>query len=343
MKAVKLQSLGKLGVYDITKPKLTSSDNAIIKIKSVGVCGSDIHYFREGKIGDQKITFPFTIGHEASGYIEEITGDDKFAKGQLVTMDPAVSCGKCDQCLSGREHTCRSLKFIGAPGQLEGMMCEYIEIPKKNLFPVPADFTEEDACFIEPLSIGVYSVKLAGLKEEKTFGVLGAGPIGLSVIMSLIYDNHKNIYVTEKLNYREEIAKEFGAVWTGNPDEQNIIEDINSEVNPGLDVVFECCGDQQALNDAVDILKPGGKVVIVGIPSDDFISFDISTLRRKEITIVNVRRQNKSMERAIDIYKSFKKKKKSLLTHSFPFTESQEAFDIVNNYEDGVIKAVINF
>lgn len=212
MKTVRLKEPGKFELYETSKPKLKDSDSALVKISSVGVCGSDIHYFKEGKIGDQIIEYPFIIGHEASGYIEEIKNEDnKYYKGQLVAIDPAVSCGRCDQCLSNREHTCRNLKFIGAPGQLNGMMCEYVIIPKRNLFQVPADFTALDACFIEPLSIGAYAVKLANITCEKSFAIFGSGPIGLSIVMSLIFDKHKNIFVTDKLNYRRNAAEQFGA------------------------------------------------------------------------------------------------------------------------------------
>ncbi|MBU2493484.1 MAG: alcohol dehydrogenase catalytic domain-containing protein [Bacteroidetes bacterium] len=344
MKVLRLIDRGMFEVFETPVPELIDDASALIKINSVGVCGSDIHYFADGRIGEQVIDYPFIIGHEASGYIEELIGDDsKLNKGQLVAMDPAVSCGKCDQCLANREHTCRNLKFIGAPGQLDGMMREYIVIPKKNLYTVPDDFTACEACFIEPLSVGAYAVKLADIIYEKSFAVLGCGPIGLSVIMSLMFDKHKNIFAADKLNYRRKIAEQLGSSFSVNPNETDISEFIKSKESLGIDVVFECCGEQSALNTAVDILKPGGKLVVVGIPSTDFINFDINKLRRKEIIIINVRRQNNSMEKAISIYKEFKSFSKKLITHSFNYTESQKAFETVSKYEYGVIKAVINF
>ena len=160
MKKVVLSKIKTLELVEKEIPEILNDNDVLLKIDSVGVCGSDMHYYNEGKIGDQIIDFPFTIGHEFSGYVErrgkKVTG---LKTGDLVAVDPLLSCGKCSQCLQGREHTCLDQKFLGCPGQAEGCLSDYIVVPAKNCYPVPKGMNGELAALIEPLSIGYYAVQ----------------------------------------------------------------------------------------------------------------------------------------------------------------------------------------
>ncbi len=345
MKKIAITGIKKLEIFDVDKPKIVKDDDVLLKINSVGICGSDIHYYKEGNIGDQIIEFPFTIGHECSAIIEKTGVKVKGLKeGDLVAIEPALSCHECSQCLSGREHTCLNQKFLGAPGQADGCLSEYIILPAQNCFKVPGNITGEEAALIEPLSIGYYAAQFLKNSNTKiTIAILGVGPIGLSVMLSLQAFGFKNIYVTDKLDYRINAAKENGAIHSGNPDTENIVSRF-AGANPNLfDAVFECCGKQEALDQAVNLLRPGGKLFIVGIPEIGRVSFDISKIRRKEIYIQNVRRQNKSIQHCIDLSASRNWKPDFLITHRFPFEKTCEAFEIVANFRDGVIKAMIKF
>jgi len=344
MKAVQLKALKQFDVTEQSKPSLENPDDVLLKVNQVGICGSDIHYYLEGGIGEQIIEFPYTVGHEFSGVVEEV-GENvtDVQKGDLVAVEPAVSCGECDQCLAGRPHTCRELKFIGAPGQLSGAMKEYIVLPGENCFPVLDGMSSEAACLVEPLTIGCYAVELARDVRDKTLGILGVGPIGLSVLEAAKDQECGRMYVTDKLDYRLSIGSEAGAYWTGNPNTSDIVKGIRDKEPLGLDSVFECCGDQEALDQALDLLKPGGELLIVGIPSEDRISFDISKIRRKEITIKNVRRQNHCVNKAIDLIHRKPEIENRMHTHSFPPENTNTAFDVVANYRDNVVKAMIRF
>lgn len=345
MKKIVLAGIHKFEIAETPKPSIDKDDDVLLKIDTVGVCGSDIHYFTEGRIGDQVINFPFTIGHECSAIVEQVGKNVKKVKpGDLVAVEPTLSCYKCEQCLSGREHTCLHQKFLGCPGQIDGCLSEYIIMPEKNCFPVPQNLNSDMAALVEPLSIGYYAAQfIKDMSTGKTIAILGSGPIGLSVMLSLHYMNFNQIYVTDKLDYRLNIARKAGAVWIGNPDKQNIPEDLK-KINPAnFDVVFECCGKQEALDEAVEILKPGGKLLIVGIPEVDRISFNISKLRRKEISIQNVRRQNHSVQAVIDLISSGKIKPEFVITHRYKPEQIQEAFETVANYKDSVVKALIKF
>lgn len=343
MKKVILSAPGKFELIEDSKPSIKSPNEVLIKIASVGVCGSDMHYFREGRIGDQVIKYPFVVGHEFSGVVEEVGSKvEKIKPSDRVAVDPAISCGKCDQCLAGRRHTCRNLSFVGNPLELDGCMQEYIIMPEETCFKLPQNINLDFGAFIEPLTIGLHAVHFN--ESGKDIGILGAGPIGLS---TLLVQKAKmedcNFYVTDKLDYRLKFAKAKGACYTGNPKKTDIVSEILKENPNGLDTVYECCGDQEAINQAIELLKPGGRLVIVGIPDHDEIIFPVHTLRRKEITINNVRRQNDKVQDAIELVSSGEIDLSGIITHFYNYDKVQDAFELVNSYSDNVIKANIKF
>jgi len=266
--------------------------------------------------------------------------------GILVAVDASLLCHKGEYVVSGMEHTCTNLKFLGCPGQIEGCLSEYIILPEENCFKVPENINGEIAALVEPLSIAWYATEfLKDYKNKNNFSaaILGVGPIGLGVMLSLQGKGINDIYITDKLDYRLGIAKNAGAVWTGNPDKVDIVTDLKKLKIEGFDVVIECCGKQEAIDQAVEILKPGGLLLIVGIPENDRISFNISKIRRKEIVIQNVRRQNNATRHVIDLIAAGKLSPGFMITHRFNPEDTAKAFELVNSYDDGVIKAIIKF
>jgi len=344
MKTLVLTGIGKIEMIDRPKPRINKPEDVLIRINSVGVCGSDVHYFTKGKIGSQVVEFPFAVGHECSGIVVETgTSVTRVKPGDLVAVDPGIHCGTCDQCLAGRPHTCRNNLFLGCPGQIEGCLAEYIVMPEFNCFPVNEKFNQTTAALIEPLTIGTYSVEQAKTDfQDKTIGIFGAGPIGLSVLMVLKTMATGSVFCYEPLDFRREKALKLGANFTFNPYKANVFEST-FEIEPLLlDVVFECSGEQKAVDDATKILKPGGKLVLVGIPPDAKYVFDMDLMRRKEISIQNVRRQNHCVERAIQLIENGLPVEQ-MVTHRFACEATQQAFEMVSNYQDGVIKAMIDF
>ncbi len=344
MKAMLLTGIDQMQMSDVPDPVIENDTDVLIKMAAVGVCGSDVHYYVSGRIGSQVVRYPFTVGHEGAGVVEKIApAVTNVRPGDRIAIEPAVSCRQCDQCKAGRRHTCRKLKFLGCPGQIEGCLCEYIVMPQECCFKIKDSMTFEQAAISEPLAIGVYAVKqsipIAGAKV----GILGAGPIGLSVLLPARAQGAEKIYVTDKIDDRIKIAKDAGADWADNPDKQNIVEDILKEEPNGLDVVFECCGRQEALDQALELLKPGGKLMLIGIPAVDRISFTIDKMRRKEICVQNVRRQVDCVQDALDMIDDRSIDVDFMATHRFSFDKTKDAFDLVANYSDGVIKAMIDF
>ena len=284
------------------------------------------------------------MGHEAAGIVEEIGKSvEGLRPGQRIAIDPALSCGKCYQCRNGREHTCSNLLFLGCPGQLEGAMTEYAVLNEKSCFPLNENTTFEQAVLSEPLAIAVYAVERSNISHKSNIAILGAGPIGMSVFHTANITGVNKVFLTDKISDRLEFSSQLGPNYRGNPDSTNIIKEITSLEPELLDIVFECSGDIDAFNQGISLLKPGGTFVIIGIPEVDNISFPIHELRRKEITIINIRRQNNCTQKAIDLLESKSINMDSMVTHHFDLNQSSEAFRLVENYEDGVMKAMITF
>jgi L-iditol 2-dehydrogenase len=344
MKSIRLTGIRRMEMVETEEPQISSSHAVKIKMAVMGICGSDIHYFTTGKIGIQVIDFPFTVGHEGAGVVVA-TGESvtRVKAGDRIALEPAMPCYHCDQCLQGRPHTCRNLRFLGNPGQAEGLLSEYMVMPETSCYPIPDSLSMDEAAITEPLAIGVYAVQQAGDIQGQTLAVLGAGPIGESVLLPALNEGARAVYVTDKIEERLAMARQNGAVWTGNPDRSDVVGSIREKERGGVDVVFECCGKQEALDQALLMLKPGGKLMIIGIPEANRVSFDINHLRHKEITIVNVRRQNGCVQKAIDLIASGEISVKNWVTHRFPLEETQKAFDLVAGYKDGVLKAMVDF
>ncbi len=314
-----------------------------VRVRHVGICGSDVHYYTEGRIGDQVVEYPFVIGHECSGEVLEGGG---FEPGAPVYVEPAIPCGKCDQCQAGGDNRCRNIKFFGTPDQAPGCMQEVVVMPPENIFPLPEGVTREEGLLLEPLCIGVYCVLQSRFPKGGTAAVLGAGPIGLSVLLGLSDFEPVAVYVSEPVAYRREAASALGATATFDPDpvEQGAWQQVQDASQRGVDVAFECVGSQEAIDDAVLMLKPGGVLMLVGIPETlDYVKFNPNICRRRELTLINVRRQNHAIGRALPLLERRRDFKDILITHRFTPDQATQAFDLVHERKDGVIKAVISF
>ena len=343
MKAAFLTGLREMEIRNAPDPQITAPDDVLVRIDAVGVCGSDVHYYTTGRIGSQRVEYPWTVGHECAGTVVEVGGDvSDPAVGQRVAVDPLSSCGRCDQCLALRPHTCRNQAFLACPGQLPGALAEYIVMPAVCCFPVPETMNDDAVTLVEPLSIGLYAQGLAGENPPKRAAILGAGPIGLSVLLCLRAAGAEEIFVTDLLPERLETAVAMGADWTGCHPSQDVVAEMVRRVESGMDCVFECAGEQETLDQCVRLLRPGGTMLTIGIPEIERVSFNPELMRRKEIRLQNVRRQNGCVQGAIDLISSGRTDVMPMVTHHFDLAGSLEAFEMVAEYRDGVIKAIVN-
>ena len=202
--------------------------------------------------------------------------------------------------------------------------------------------TLDQAALSEPLAIGLYAVRSAGSLAGKSVAILGTGPIGISVMLSAMAHGVERVYMTDKIDERLALASEMGAQWTGNAEKSDIVREILREEPQQIDLVFECCGQQEAADQAIQLLKPGGRLMIIGIPSFRRWNFDVDNLRRKEISIQNVRRQNGVVEETIEMISDGRLNADRMQTHNFSLDDTGKAFELVAGYRDGVMKAMIH-
>ena len=342
MKAAFLTAIRELEIREVPDPKIQAADEVLLRIDTVGICGSDVHYYNEGNIGSLVVEYPCMTGHECGGTVAEVGGGVTGLKvGDRVAVDPLITCGKCDQCVIGRRHTCRNQRFLACPGQAPGAIAELLVMPQDCCYVIPDSVSFEEAALCEPLAIGVYAHALSGMAPAHTAAILGSGSIGLCVLAAIRAAADSPVYMTDLLAERVAFAKNYGANWAGNPEKEDIVAAILEHQPKGLDIVFECAGEQDTIDQAVDLLKPGGRLMLVGIPETPRISVVIDVARRHELTIQNVRRQNECVQPAIDLIASGRIDVKPLATHRFTLDQTKEAFDLVLGYSDGVIKAMV--
>lgn len=342
MKAQVLTGIGQMEMQEVDDPVISGDTDVLLKIEMVGVCGSDMQYYETGKIGRMVVEYPFIIGHECSASVKAVGSAVTGVKvGDPVVVDPAEVCHKCDQCLMGRDNTCRTVRFLGAPGEGGGCLCEYLVMAEECCLPTKGAITLDQAALCEPFSIGVYAVERGTMPLEAKIGILGTGPIGLSVLAAAKAENASKIYVTDKIDTRLEAAKGLGVDWTGNPDKDDIVNSVSALEPLGLDVVFECCGQQDAVDQALEVVRPGGTIVLVGTPRKDRVCFDVDKFRRKEVEVRYIRRQRHCVQKAMDLIAGRQVDIDFLITHRYPLAETKKAFELVGAYGDGVIKAMI--
>ncbi len=314
----------------------------LLQIASVGVCGSDVHYYSEGRIGNQIVQNPIIMGHEFSAFVAKLgTGVENLNPGQLVAVDPAIPCGNCELCRLGHPNLCPNVQFCGTP-PVNGVFTEYAVMPAENCFSLPEIITPDEGALLEPLGVAIHSVNLSHLKPGDTVTVLGAGPIGLLIAKVAKIAGASKVYMTDPLEFRRKFAGQYAADICFDPINQDPeVEITRATKGRGTDIVFEAAGAAETPQQAANIVRFGGKVILAGIPADDMLSFSASIARRKGLTIKLVRRMKHTYPRSMDLVRTGQVDLLSLITHRLPLSGVGEAMELLTHYRDGVIKAVI--
>jgi len=341
MIGTRLYGVRDLRIEQFARP-VPGPGEVLLKVASVGVCGSDVHYYKEGKIGDKLVTDPIIMGHEFSAWVAGLgPGVEGLALGELVAVEPAISCGECESCLHGHPNLCPSVRFCGTP-PIDGVFVEYAVMPQENCFLLPAGFSPDDGALLEPLGIAIHAVDLAHLKPGYSVAVLGAGPIGLLVAAVAKAAGVSTVLMTEPLEERRRFAREYVADAALDPTTTDVVDAIMDVTRGrGVDVAFEAAGACDTPDQAAAVTRPGGTVIVAGIPSEDRMTMTASIIRRKGLTIKLVRRMKHTYPRAINLVASGSVDVRSLATHSFPLERINDAFELVSAYGDGVLRAII--
>jgi L-iditol 2-dehydrogenase len=323
MRVLRLHAAGVLKIHEEPIPA-PGPEETLVRVTSVGVCGSDLHWFSEGGIGDARLDHPLVLGHEFSG----VTPD-----GLHVAVDPAIACGMCEYCLEGNPNFCANMHFAGH-GTDDGALREYIAWPTRFLHQLPSSLSDADGAMLEPLGVALYAVDLASLRPGMRVGVFGCGPIGLLVVQLAHISGAIQIIATDKLPHRVAAARAMGASQAFRAEAGSEIKDIMSATgNKGVDVAFEVAGENEAVDTAIATARPGGCVVLAGIPADDHTSFTASVARRKGLTLQLVRRMKHTYPRAIHLVDQGLIDVRSVVSHHFPLEKAVEAFTIATRRE----------
>jgi L-iditol 2-dehydrogenase len=321
MKVARLHAVGDLRLSGEPVPEPEPGET-LVKVTAVGICGSDLHWWDEGEIGDAGLEHPLVLGHEAAGVIAE--GPDQ---GTPVAIDPAIYCGTCRPCLDGYRNLCVRVRFAGHGGQ-DGAMREFLTWPAHLLHPLPDGLTAADGAILEPLGVAIHSLDLGHVRLGASVLVVGCGPIGLLLVQVLRGAGAGRIAAVEPLAHRRDAAARYGADVCLDPVDVAGPAGVREVTGDGADVVFEMAGAAGAVELAMAAARPGGRVVLGGIPADDKIAFPASIARRRGLTIAMVRRMNDVYPRAIDLVAAGRVDAATLVTHRFELASAAKAFGI---------------
>jgi len=289
-----------------------AGSEVLVRVTAVGICGSDLHWWTEGAIGDAKLAHPLVLGHEGAGVIE--SGP---RAGQRVAIDPAITCGACRACRDGYRNLCYQIRFAGH-GDTDGMMREVMAWPSQLLHPLPESVSDAAGALLEPLGVALWSLDLGHLPLGGSASVAGCGPIGLLLIQLLRAAGAARVIAVESLAHRREAAARCGA--------DLVLEPGEPVSGFGVDVAFEVAGNDDGVRIALESARPGGRVVLVGIPDGDTTTFTASLARRKGLTIAMTRRMNDVYPRAISLAARGVVDLEPLVSHRAPLSEAAGAF-----------------
>jgi len=313
-----------------------------VRVNAVGICGSDLHSYSEGAVGDTPAVYPMVLGHEPAGTVVATgAGVTGWSAGDRAALEPALYCYHCEYCRSGRHNICANIRFLSTPGHA-GFFREFVDLPAANLLGIPKNMPMRMATLVEPLAVALHSVGIAGIQIGETAAVFGAGPIGLLTVASLRAAGASRIWVVEPVAHRREMARRMGAAEAIDPRQTDAAAQILADTGGrGVDCALDCSAKEHTTNWAIRCVRNGGRVILTGIHSGTMIPFEVSPMRRKELAILNVRRSNHESEAALELLTARAEWFAPLVTHTRPLENIADAFRIVEEYADGVGKLVI--
>lgn len=348
MLAARLYAPRDLRIDQIEPPGEPGAEHVLLRVTAIGVCGSDLHTYLDGRIGDTAVQQPLIMGHEFGGVIEQVGanaldgGGEPLRVGQRVAVDPATPCWRCEMCEHGHPNLCRRLHFCGLFPD-DGALCERMIVRARECFPVPDAISDAGAALLEPLGVALHAVDLGKVKVTSSVAILGCGSIGLMIAKLVRMSGAHPVYAFDKFQWRADKAK----TWAGVTDAWSVdavdpirkIEEVTG--GRGVDVVFEAAWADHSIAQAAEMARLGGRVVLVGIPSDDQIAMKHSTARRKGLTILMSRRMKHVYPRVIRLVTQQNVDIDGLISHRFSLAQADQAFALNVDYPEGIIKVVI--
>ena len=321
VRVARLHGVGDVRIDEEPAP-VAGPGECLVRVTAVGLCGSDLHWFAQGGIGDASLSRPLVLGHELGGVVVGGPLD-----GVRVAVDPANPCGRCEACLEGNRNLCPAVRFAGH-GATDGGLRELVAWPRHLLHPVPDGLSDADAAVLEPLGVAVHAVDLAHLRAAETVVVVGCGPIGLAAVQVARAAGATTVVAVERLAHRRAAAAAWAdtALDPGSPEFREQLAAATG--GRGADRVVECAGNDDAVAVAVAAARPGATVVLAGIPDDDRTSFPAAAARRKGLTFRMTRRMKEVYPRAIALVEHRRVDVRALVSHTYRLDDAAEAFAV---------------
>lgn len=348
MLAARLYGPQDIRVEEVPCPGEPPPGHALIRVTTVGVCGSDLHTYRQARIGDTTLKSPLILGHEFSGIVEAVGPGcvdgygQPLGTGVHVAADPARPCGRCELCQAGHPNLCQQIRFCGLWPD-HGALCQWLHLPAENCFPLPARLDDVAGAMLEPLGVAIHAADLAKIRVGRSVAILGAGPIGLCILQMARLSGAEPIFISDRFPWRVELARRLGATVALCHGEQDVVAAVRKATGGrGVDVAIEAAWSREAVEAAAEMLVPGGRLVVVGIAEDDQLSLRHSTARRKGLTIKMARRMKHTYPRAIGLAEAGAVDLHALVSHHFPLAQANEAFALNSAYAEGVVKVVVD-
>ncbi|MDQ0377499.1 NAD(P)-dependent alcohol dehydrogenase [Amycolatopsis thermophila] len=332
MKVAVLHGIHDIRIEERPVPR-PAPDEVLIRVSSVGTCGSDVHYYEHGRIGDFVVEQPLVLGHEPSGVVVARGRDaHRHEIGARVALEPGVPCSVCAECKAGRYNLCPRMRFFGTP-PVDGAFCEYVVLREDFAHPVPDTLSDDAAALLEPLSVGVWASRKSRIAPGSRVLITGAGPIGLVATQTARAFGASEVVVTDVNPRRLRVAEELGA--TGTID---VSRDSLADAGFTPDVLLECSGVPAAAAQAIRTVGRAGRVVLVGMGGDE-LPLPLSHVQNSEIEVTGTFRYANTWPTAIALAAG-EVDLDALVTHRFGLDEVEQALTVAAK-DDSVIKAVV--
>lgn len=340
MKAAVLLPGGGLEIEERPVPE-PGPDEVLVSPRLVGICGSDLHYYKEGRIGDWRVLEPHVLGHEFAGVVEEVGPDtDTVQVGAHVAVEPILPCWDCEACHRGVYNLCPHISFTGSP-HTDGALQEAVAVPARGLHPLPEEMPFELGALVEPTSIAVHAVRRSGLKPGETATIIGSGPIGLLILAVCRAYGAGAVHITDIDPGRLEIAETLGATTAANVRGMET-DQIRQAIDPlGTDIAFEAVGSSRTLETAMELARPGGRVIAVGVNITERIPFNMMLAQSRETTVIPIYLGRDAFPEAIELLASGRIDGERLVSHRFPLERATEAMDTALQGGAGAVKVMI--
>lgn len=312
----------------------------LVKLRSVGICGSDLHWYLDGSVYGMPAVYPQLLGHEPAGDVVAVgSGVAQLKTGDRISIEPTIACGHCEWCLRGQHNNCAASRFLGSP-QAPGLLREYAIVPAHNATLVPESFSYTQASLIEPVAVIMHMLELVEIRAGQTVAVLGAGPIGLLAAAVARKAGATQIFMTDKLPHRIRMAQDLGTTAVPISQFQQLVADVTG--GRGVDISIDAAGAPETINASLAITTPGGTFVLIGIPTHTPVPVDLFSVQAKEIRFQPLKRSNHQSQPAIALLASGAIPE-TIVTHRLGIEQAPEAFQMLAEYREGIGKLAIEF